>query len=178
MTRRSLLLIVFLAVSCRTAAPVVPQIDYELEVAIYPVANADTIASRVQSEFQAAYLQYTVTVTAADMAGLYDPATVAQWLSSGTYDLVEADMLLLEAIRDELATTGTPLPAWQQPPYVQDWSPAAARSSTIGGDVYGVPHYGCGYFLFTTDQALSQITASPAFLQALGRIADKKTYPP
>ncbi len=180
MPRSLLFVALLLLVSCRTVAPVLPGASlppgYNLKVAIYPVANAQTIAARIQSEFQQQFPQYTVTVTVADMDQLYEPATLAGWLANGNYDLVEADMLLLEAVRQNLQQSNKQLPVWLLPPYLGDWLPAARAASMVGLDIYGVPHYGCGYFLFTTDPTLNKITNSTAFFAALDGVEPKKKY--
>lgn len=178
MRRACMMFALVLSVSCRTVTlpPPQPQTDYTLKVAIYPVANAQTIAARVKAEFEQAYPQYDVVVTVADSTGLYDPATLAGWLADGTYDLVEADMILLETVRDKLAQSGKSLPVWTNPPYYASWTPALAAASTLDGSVYGVPHYGCGYFLFTTDKALADQSTSTDFFNALTAVGDKKTY--
>jgi thiamine pyridinylase len=168
------LAVILWSASCRTVTP--PEVEYALRVAIYPVASAETIAARVKTEFERAYPMYSVTVTVADAAGLYDVPTLAGWLAGGKYDLVEADMVLLDAVRKKLAEGGKHLPTWTYPPYPEQWIPALAAASTIGGQIYGVPHYGCGYFLFTTDQTLASIPYSPQFFAALNAVTGKKKH--
>lgn len=178
---RIMVVLVLLFLSCRTAAPTgVPAAssnhEYDLKVAIYPVANADTIAKRLKTEFEAAYPAYTVTVTVADSTPLYNADSLSQWLIDGTYDLVEADMILLETVLRKVTLADKSLPVWTSPPHLEDWEPSMRAASSFENDIYGVPHYGCGFFLFTTDVALSQIHDNKLFIEALQQVADKKKY--
>jgi thiamine pyridinylase len=171
-----LFIVVLLSVSCRTAAPVTPVIaPVPLKIAIYPVANASTIAARLQQEFQA-LVPYPVIVTVADMDGLYDVPTLTKWLVEGTYDIVEADMIMLQAVQQAIQQSGNQLPVWNDPPRFAEWAAAPKAASTLNGAVYGIPHYGCGYFLFTANPALSNIANSQTFLQALNNLPQKKQY--
>lgn len=89
----------------------------------------------------------------------YDPVGLAKLLE--TYDVVEMDAVMLGMVVD----LGLVQP-WPKPPR-RNWHPAAVDASTVDGNIYGIPHWLCGFFLFTRSRELAQKASLKGLLKAL-----------
>lgn len=63
---------------------------------------------------------------------------------------MEIDTVLLgDLIFDNLIT------AWASPPGQHDWYPVGRSATIVKGKVYDVPHWLCGYFIFSRDESIA-----------------------
>jgi thiamine pyridinylase len=130
-----------------------------LRVRLYPYIpdpagdQLKAMAQRIEAEFEQAHPEVDLVVNPSCFVDDgYSPTAVAEALGEeGTecpLELVETDMMLL----GELVATGVLRP-WRDLPEV-DWHPAALDASTYDGEIYGVPRWLCGHFVFSRDAAV------------------------
>lgn len=98
----------------------------------------------------------------------YDSATLTTWLTTapaaGGYDMVEVDTVVLgDLIAANLVGT------WGAPPGVSDWHPAGRDGVSANGNVYGVPHWLCGHFVFSRDRRVAKAKTAEKLIDALGK---------
>lgn len=142
-----------------------------LKVLLYPYLpkcegheGFDLAARRLEREFEAR----TGHVAAVEIAdpdwALYDSKKVAGLLDRGVYDVIEIDTELL----GEVVLTGAVRP-WARVPAEADWHPAARQAVQLAGapGIYGIPHYLCGYFIYSRSPEVVKASTSAALGQAL-----------
>ena len=131
-----------------------------LKVALFPwipdAAN-DGFASlrkRIEAEFEKRNpdIDLVLRLRKGD-EGYYNPARIAGWLASETYDIVEIDTIIL----GDLIGSETIEP-WDQQDN-ESYFRAAVQGGTIKGDDgrtvwWGIPHILCGFFLISSSQGI------------------------
>jgi thiamine pyridinylase len=144
-----------------------------LRVPLYPYipdAAGDqfkALSLRIEAEFEAAHPEVDLVVNPPCFEDdVYDPQAISKGLSREAsecgYDMAEIDTFLL---RDVVAAGA--IRPWDELPSGITWHPAAVEASTVEGELFGVPHWACGYFVFSRDEAIRKAGSVSALLQAL-----------
>jgi thiamine pyridinylase len=116
-----------------------------IDLVIRPMAKAET---------EAGDLSYDYDLTA---AALKDMA------SADHQDLVEVDTIILGKLKE----AGAIQPVSIAP---GDYYDFAVQAVTIDGQVYGVPHWSCGYFIITTDDSVASARTGEQLRVALAAL--------
>ncbi|WP_438024638.1 extracellular solute-binding protein [Sorangium sp. So ce233] len=106
-----------------------------------------------------------VSVTLADPAdALYSPEVLARYLGDAEphFDVVELDTILLGEVKDQGV-----IKAWPDDIDTTDWLPSAKAASTIGSQVYGVPHLMCSEFIISRDKKILEAATASDLVKAL-----------
>ncbi|XXX73355.1 extracellular solute-binding protein [Sorangium sp. So ce134] len=147
-----------------------------LRVPLYPYipdAAGDQLtamARRIEAEFEQAHHDIDLVVNPPCFADdFYDPSSLARSLAGEnpdcSYDVVETDMIQL----GELVATGAIRP-WGELPSAR-WHPAAIEASTHDGEIYGVPHWLCGHFIFSRSASVESAGTATELASALVDLA-------
>jgi thiamine pyridinylase len=131
-----------------------------------PTEHFASMKSRIETEFQAK-TDYCASVSIADPNDmLYDSKALTTALTADkpAYDLVEIDTVLLGELVDTKA-----IRPWEGVDS-KDWLPAARTSSTIGGQVWGIPHLMCSEFIIARDPTVLQATTAAGLAAALQKL--------
>jgi thiamine pyridinylase len=147
----------------------------QFRVALFPYIP-DTIGdkylsmlARIEQEFESQNQSIDLVLRPLDQNDdFYDPATLTNWLTtdpaSGGYDMVEVDTVVL----GELIASNLVAP-WGASPNVSDWHPAGREGVSVNGNVYGVPHWLCGHFIFSREKRVVKAKTISALLAALDK---------
>jgi thiamine pyridinylase len=144
-----------------------------LRVPLYPYIpdaagdHFNALSRRIEAEFEAAHPEIDLVVNPPCFEDdVYDPQAISKGLSREPsecgYDLAEIDTFLL----GEVVAAGAIRP-WDELPSGITWHPAAVAASTVEGKLFGVPHWACGFFVFSRDEAVGKARSASALLQAL-----------
>lgn len=145
-----------------------------LRVPLYPYipdAAGDQLkamAARIEAEFEARHPNIDLVPNPSCFADdFYEPSQMARSLKGESecgYDVIETDTILLE----ELVAEGAVRP-WRRLPRNIVWHPAGLSASTRQGtnELYGVPHWLCGHFIVSRDEAVRQARTTSGLVQAL-----------
>jgi thiamine pyridinylase len=74
----------------------------------------------------------------------YNVAEVNNLLNNKEFDIIEVDAAILKELHQMSSIS-----KWEQLPYFRDWHSHALESAKIDDFIYGIPHYMCGYFVFS-----------------------------
>lgn len=130
-----------------------------------------SMKSRFETEFRS-HTGYCANVSIADPNDmLYDSTALSAALGAEkpAYDVVEIDTVLLGELVESKA-----IRPWDSAD-AADWWPAARTSSTIGGQVWGIPHLMCSEFIIARDPAVLRATTSTALATALQKLGTPAT---
>jgi thiamine pyridinylase len=169
--------VVFIVLSASVHAqndnPAPARVRFTLRVALFPYlpdAANDSFREfqrRIKHEFEAQNPSIELVLHPMDPnEDLYDLEKLKRWLSQPPdkdgQHVVEVDSILLRELLNAQVLT-----AWKHPPREADWHPNARKAATINGLRYGVPHWLCGYFLFSRNKSVAATTTSSALAKAL-----------
>lgn len=151
----------------------------KLRVALFPYipvyGNFAKLQSRVESEFQKTNPDQNVGLELRPLNpndDFYDIAFLRTLLDSdpskGGYDVVEIDSVLL----GDLVEAGLVSPWADSPLAVKErhFFPAAKEAMSYQGQIYGVPHWMCGYFLFTSSRKVSRTNNTQKLVSELQKL--------
>ena len=143
-----------------------------LRVAMFPYlpalgANGE-FAKRIEQEFEGLHPDVDLELLVDPSIDYYDPFVVAGWLRSKSsdgkrkepFDLVEIDTVLLGTLVDMEA-----IAEW--PHGDTDLVRAGYEASRLDGRQYGVPHWLCGHFIITEDEAIARADTIDKLVVAL-----------
>lgn len=146
--------------------------ENKLRVALFPYipdAGDDKfkgMVARIKTEFEQAYKGIELRVRPIDAwENFYDVSFVRKLLIEEQYDVVEVDALLLqELLRLDL------LSGWRNVS-MQDWHPDSVDLCLQDSEIVAVPHWMCGYYLFTDENSVAFSSEHEKLQKAFG---DKK----
>lgn len=117
-----------------------------LRVALYPyVPQRAEMYWRVEQAFEEAHPD--VDLRYVDLGGYYYGGQLVEALGRGDADVFEVDAVFLQDLADQGLIQ--PLPASALPPEERDaYLPVALEAAFVESELYGVPHWVCGNFLF------------------------------
>ena len=101
------------------------------------------MAARIKSEFEAQNPSVNLEVTLDKKSDFYNLENYKDWLKR--FDVVEPDTLFLS----DLVNSGL-IENWGNA-VEGDWQLPAQKAAKINGKIYAIPHWLCGYFLFSRD---------------------------
>ncbi|BAY46336.1 thiaminase-1 [Scytonema sp. HK-05] len=149
-----------------------------LRVALYPyipdAANDKyrELLQRIETEFEGKNPDIDLVLKPIKDDGFYELDTLKTWLtespSNNGYHLVEIDTLLL----GDLVELNL-IQAWNAPSTQSDWHPAGKRGVTLNNQVYGIPHWLCGNFIFSRDKSVVKAKSITELLPALDQVNPK-----
>lgn len=146
-----------------------------LRAALYPyIPDAASLYWRLEQEFEADHPQTDLQFV--DLGANYYGGELLEALTSERIDVAEIDTVFLRDVVDNnLIEEVPPELHWPDGTFL----PVAAQATTLGGKIWGVPHWVCGNFLFfrsddpDADQ-LKDIDSLDDLERALGRIASSR----
>lgn len=130
-----------------------------------------SLKSRLETEFRdrSGYCAHVTVADPNDM--LYDSKALSAALGADNpaYDIVEVDTVLLGELTDSQTIA----------PWVgvdsSDWWPAARASSTIDGQIWGIPHLMCSEFIIARDPLILKASNAFALAAALQKLGSPAT---
>jgi hypothetical protein len=137
-----------------------------LNVSIYPYLPTDpasgfnTLVQHVVETYQGQNPGVALNAVMDPNVNIYSFDALPLLLTSGGYDVVEADMLYLGALVDD----GVINPAG---PSQQVALPVAVAASTYRGTLWAVPSWLCMDFIFTNDTNLASVQSLQALIAAM-----------
>lgn len=174
------MLSLFQATSCSTMPAPDGRAREPFRVALFPWIPDEAspgLVQRIESEFEILHPNVDLELEIDRVGSLAyevpdaDPKEpVVGWWSkpptSGGFHLAEVDALLLT----ELAERGA-IRAWTSQPSRGDWHPAAVPATEVSGKTFGVPHWMCGYFVFTRDKQVHEARTASDLERALSKLS-------
>lgn len=111
--------------------------------------NLKGMAARIKKEFEEQNPSVTLEVTLSTTNDFYDLANYKEWVKN--FDVIEPDTLFLADLvaPDELIEDWGIIPE-------NDWQLPARNAAKVNGKVYAIPHWLCGYFLFSRDEHIAK----------------------
>jgi thiamine pyridinylase len=106
------------------------------------------MAARIKSEFEKQNPSVNLEVTLDKNNDFYSLDNYRDWLTR--FDVVEPDTLFLT----DLVKAGL-IEDWGSPTET-DWQPPARNGASVNGKIYALPHWLCGYFLFSRDPHIAK----------------------
>jgi len=116
-----------------------------------PDAAADDLhgmAARIKSEFEEQNPSVNLELTLDTNNNFYNFENYRDWLTR--FDVVETDTLFLA----DLVKAGL-IEDWANTRQT-DWQPPARKAASVDGKIYALPHWLCGYFLFSHDPRIAK----------------------
>jgi thiamine pyridinylase len=112
--------------------------------------NLKGMAARIKKEFEEQNPSITLEVTLSKDNDFYDLANYKKWINE--FDVIEPDTLFLTdlVVPDELIEDWGSIPE-------NDWQPPARNAAKVSGKIYAIPHWMCGYFLFSRSAAIAKV---------------------
>lgn len=127
--------------------------DYNtINIAMFPFIpdaggdNFHSLSDNLEAWFHRIHPDQCVKLDFSKVDDIYTPEKICGWLNDSTFDLVAIDSVLLSKVAEKCK-----LLPWEDMD-TSDWYLAAKEASTIDNQIYGVPHYLCGHFIFTMDE--------------------------
>lgn len=111
--------------------------------------NLKGMAVRIKQEFEKENPSVTLEVTLSKDNDFYDLANYKKWISN--FDIIEPDTLFLA----DLVAPDELIEPWGNVSE-SEWQPPARVAAKINGKVYAIPHWMCGYFLFSRDPKIAK----------------------
>ena len=157
----------------RVAAQAAPA-PVTLHVSLFPYLpdaagdNLEGMRQRIVREFEAATPGVKLLLDPLDKNSevFYDLHALESLLTTnsptGQLDMVETDTLFL----GDLIADGC-IESWPTLPYAGDWHPAAQAAVNVGGDLWGVPHYLCTFFVYSRLSGIVQAKTADQFVNVL-----------
>lgn len=156
------------------AASVAPAERFVLRVSLFPwIPEQDGFAAWIETEFEKRNPDIDLVVRpmssasteAGDLSYDYDltAAALKNVASADHQDLVEVDTIIL----GKLKAAGAIQPVHITP---GDFYGFALEAVTLDGQVYGVPHWSCGYFIITADESVASADTGEALRAALAAL--------
>ncbi|MBL4683504.1 MAG: hypothetical protein JKY37_02855 [Nannocystaceae bacterium] len=134
-----------------------------LRVSLYPWVPAEASFKRfIEYDFERQNPEIDLIIVSLDNEPEYDPKAAHEALSSSA-DLLEVDAMILG---DLVALGGASHPVVPE----RDWVPASKAAATVGGELWGVPHWACGYFIITRDATVASAENVTEFVAALNKL--------
>lgn len=161
----------FLACGPKTPPEAAPAADPEvsdpftLKLYLYRwVPDHPALVTWVQDRFNAEYAEQGFQVeiwTGSEEAEpylSYNAAATVAALEDGVYHAIEIDSMILGDVQEAI-----------QPAPVLDrlWFDRATEGMSLDGTLYGVPHWTCGFFMFTYDFELSEVFRASELVAAM-----------
>ena len=110
--------------------------------------NLEGVSRRIKSEFEQENRSVNLEVTLNKDNDFYNVENYKDWLMR--FDVVEPDTLFLS----DLLSAGL-IEDWGRADE-SDWQLPAREAATVNGKVYALPHWLCGYFLFSRDAHIAK----------------------
>ena len=146
-----------------------------------PDASSDhfvSLTKRITNEFEKLHpdvkLELRPLFIEKDDFNLYEPSPavkngVASLLSiptkDGGYDVAEIDAVILgELIENKVVRP------WTAPVSTDDWQPVGVRAVTVKQDIFGIPHWLCGHFIFSRSKKIALTRTNSALLKELDAV--------
>jgi thiamine pyridinylase len=107
------------------------------------------MAARIKQEFEKQNPSVNLEVTLSTDNDFYDLANYKKWMNS--FDLIEPDTLFLT----DLVAPEELIEEWGNASE-SEWQPPARNAAKVNGKVYAIPHWMCGYFLFSRDPRIAK----------------------
>lgn len=85
-------------------------------------------------------------------------------VTSDGYQLAEVDTVILGDLIEQDA-----IRPWSNLQRSSDWHSAGARAVTVGSEIYGIPHWLCGHFVFSRDPKITSARTNAQLIAALKR---------
>lgn len=111
--------------------------------------NLKGMAARIKQEFEKQSPSINLEITLSKDNDFYDLENYKKWMSS--FDLIEPDTLFLT----DLVVPEELIEEWGKVSE-SDWQPPARLAAKVNGKVYAIPHWMCGYFLFSRDPKIAK----------------------
>lgn len=170
----SVVLLLFLLAPSGLFAQKTVQQKQLLKVALFPYIpdsakdSHKALLSKIETEFKGKNPRIDLELRPLSVNDdFYDIEQLKSWLSPTNqdgYDVVEVDMLLLdELVKNNLISN------WSPATKTKDWHPAGYKASVINNQIYGIPHWLCGHFIFSHDQSISKSKSIEELLNALSK---------
>ncbi|ADO72867.1 conserved uncharacterized protein [Stigmatella aurantiaca DW4/3-1] len=140
-----------------------------LRVSLYTLPANTEYRAALEQAFECEHRDIDLLLAETDVGRNYDPSEVAQALQTSV-DVVEIDTLLLGdvAAKMEALGEGLALAPWGSSPPASEFHPAAIEASTLNGRALGWPHWMCGKFVLSTDEAVASAATVANLRAALG----------
>lgn len=134
-----------------------------------------SLTQRITREFESLHpdiqLELRPLFIENDNLNLYEPSpsvknSIASLLSmplkDGGYNVAEIDTVILgELIENQVVRP------WTLPISTDDWQPAGKRAVTVKEDLFGIPHWLCGHFIFSRSKSIASTRTNVALRRAL-----------
>lgn len=142
---------VFSAPSCKSE----PKERTKLRVNLFPWLPdaADDkfkgMALRIEREFETQSPNVDVEIALTQDNDFYNLESYKRWMN--TFDVIEVDAVFLTnlVVPEEL------IEEWSSVSDA-DWQPPARTAARVNGKAYAIPHWMCGYFLFSRDSKVAE----------------------
>lgn len=120
---------------------------------------------RIEREFETQTPDVDIQITLSQDNDFYDLASYKHWMNS--FDVIEADAVFLTnlVVPEEL------IEEWSNVSD-SDWQPIARAAARVNGKSYAIPHWMCGYFLFSRDTEVAQAQNLKELVTALNSKPD------
>lgn len=148
-----------------------------LRVALFPyIPDAaddkyNKLTTKIETEFEKKNPSVDLVLKPIDSNedGFYELDTLKKWLTDSPanngYQLVEIDTLLLGDL-----VKANVIQAWNVPKTQPDWHPAGQKAVTINNQIYGIPHWLCGHFIFSRAKSVVKAKSITELLFALNQV--------
>lgn len=160
----ALLVLVVLSRGCGGGKPLVNR-KTVLRVQLFYVPENDSYLDRVEREFESSHLDVDLQLTpTAQLVDVYDEARLRDLFASTgkSVDLAEIDCLRIPFLVDEKL-----IQPWPRRLPGTGWSAAAIAASTRDGIIFGLPHWLCGYFVFSEDVRITSANSADELFEVL-----------
>jgi thiamine pyridinylase len=120
------------------------------------------LTARIKEEFEKANpdVELQLTLDDNDCNSFYNLDHYKQWLQRD-YDVVEPDTLFLTALVD-----ADLIDPWPDPDFA-DWARFDKSAAQVRGKTYAMPHWLCGYFIFTRNRNVADAKDGGSLISAL-----------
>ncbi|ACY13944.1 lipoprotein [Haliangium ochraceum] len=151
-----------------------PPTQTTLRVSLFPwIPEAESFFAWIEEDFERQHPDIDLIVRAVKKSHDWEPEYVADLSyeyeqtaealtgdGADAQDLVEVDTMLLGWLHSRDAIV--PFEVGDR-----DYLPFAQQAVSLGGEVYGAPHWTCGYFVISEDPAIRQAADRAALLETL-----------
>lgn len=111
--------------------------------------NLKGMAARIKQEFEKQSSSVNLEITLSKDNDFYNLENYKKWMND--FDLIEPDTLFLT----DLVAPEELIEEWGNVTE-SDWQPPTRLAAKVNGKVYAIPHWMCGYFLFSRDPKIAK----------------------
>lgn len=136
-----------------------------LRVQLFNVPENDSYLDRIEREFESSHLDVDLElVPTAQVVDVYNEERLRDLFGSTAkaVDLAEIDCLRIPFLVDEKL-----IQPWPSRLPGTGWSAAAIAASARDGIIFGVPHWLCGYFIFSEDVRITSAKSADGLFEVL-----------